>query len=328
VSDHETVCGVAVVDKPVGPTSHDVVGRSRRLLGTRRVGHAGTLDPMASGVLVILAGEATKLASYLTAHDKRYEARVAFGLATDTLDAEGSPTRAAEPPAWLREDLARLAEGRDPAEAPRIFSAIEAERARTAQTPPAFSAIQVGGVRSYDRARAGEAVELDDRPVEVRSLRVIGASAEGDGPYVDLEVAVSKGYYVRSLARDLGDRLGVPAHLARLRRTASGPFTLEEAVALDDLRPERLVSLDASARRALPTGTLAPSGELRARRGQRLAEADFLHVPPIGPPSAWLDGEGRLVALGTRQADGFTLLRGFAGDEPAGSPAPGKEPGK
>ena len=209
----------------------DVVARLRRLLGTRRVGHAGTLDPMATGVLVALVGEATKLGAHLTLHDKRYTARVAFGRATDTLDAEGQTTATAEVPAWLRDELARGDV------AGRLGEALALERARVEQVPPAFSAIQVDGRRSYDRARAGEDVSAAAARRSPSSI----CRVPWDPPrrrlrrraWVDLDLHVGKGYYVRSLARDLGERLGVPAHLAALRRTASGPFTVAQSVRLD-----------------------------------------------------------------------------------------------
>jgi tRNA pseudouridine55 synthase len=303
---NEEISGVVVIDKPVGPTSHDVVGKVRRTLGTKRVGHAGTLDPMASGVLVILVGEATKLGPYLTADRKRYRARVAFGTATDTLDREGRVTAEAEVPAWLRDELA--GEPR-----PRLEAAFAAERARVAQVPPAFSAIQVGGRRSYDLARAGEAVELAERPVQVIALGLAGADPLA--AHIDLDLEVTKGFYVRSLARDLGDRLGVPSHLAALRRTASGSFTLD-AAAQPDAGPDALRGalhpLDAAARAALPAASLTAEGALRARQGKRLGEADFTVLPPVGEPSAWFDPGGCLVAVGERAVEGsFSVLRGF-----------------
>jgi tRNA pseudouridine55 synthase len=313
--------GVLVVDKPAGMTSHDVVARVRRLLGTRRVGHAGTLDPLATGVLVVLVGEATKLGAYLTAQRKRYEARIAFGRATDTLDAEGATTRSAEVPAWL------LAEIAAPPREGRIASALGAERARSEQVPPAYSAIHVEGQRSYERARAGEAISLAARPVTVEALGVTGSGVPKlpDLPFVDLYLDVGKGYYVRSLAHDLGERLGVPTHLAALRRTASGPFTLDRAARLDD-GPDALRSalqpLAEAAAEALPVGRLTDEGAGRARQGKRLAEAHFTALPPFAGASAWLDPEGRLVAVGARVAPdsagdpamggaGFVVHRGF-----------------
>jgi tRNA pseudouridine55 synthase len=323
--------GVVVVDKPQGPTSHDVVGRVRRMLGTRRVGHAGTLDPMARGVLVILVGEATKLGPYLTAHDKGYLATVAFGSATDTLDAEGRVTRTAEVPAWLREELAAL-----PAVGARLGEALAAEAARTEQVPPAYSAISVDGRRSYDRARAGEDVELAPRTVEVRALRILEGAAPVPAPvpvpvpdpWLVLELEVSKGYYVRSLARDLGERLGVPAHLRALARTSSGPFHVRDAVRLDagaEALRAGLIPLADAASRALPCGRLTAEGAVRTRQGKRLSALDFVELPPLDQASAWIDPDGRLAAVGTRSAAGsatdpavkdehcFVMHRGFAG---------------
>jgi tRNA pseudouridine55 synthase len=301
--------GILIVDKPVGPTSHDVVGKARRKLGTRRVGHAGTLDPMASGVLVLLVGEGTKLGPYLTAHWKRYRARVAFGLATDTLDREGTETARAEIPAWLREELAAIAHGAAPG--PHLAAAFAGELARAGQIPPAYSAIKVEGRRSYDRARNGEEVELPEREVTLRGIVAAGADAAGELPFVDVDLDVSKGYYVRSLARDLGQRIGLPAHLAGLRRTASGPFTLERAVQLDHIQPDGLIPVPTAAMEALPAGRLTEEGSLRAHHGKSLNEGNFVVLPPIGEASAWLDEGGRLVAVGTRLATELVLHRGF-----------------
>lgn len=329
----DNVEGVLVVDKPRGPTSHDVVARLRRALGTKRIGHAGTLDPMASGVLVVLVGEATKLAGYLTAQDKRYEARVALGVGTDTLDAEGKVTETRPIPGWLAEEIGDLER------APRIAAAIAAERARRTQVPPAHSAIQVGGRRSYALARAGQAVELAPRPVEVRSIALRGASrSRREGappsdamPELTLELEVSKGYYVRSLARDLGEHLEVPAHLTALRRTASGAFTLDRAVALDalcapspgdDALRRALLPLAEAAAIGLPTARLTEAGAQRARLGQRLRHDDFDAPPPLGDTpddaaaAAWLAPDGRVVALGSAWIEGgeprYSVLRGFS----------------
>ncbi len=295
---------------------------------------------MASGVLVILAGEATKLVPYLTAQDKRYDAIVALGAATDTLDAEGEITAEAPLPAWLAEELSagptadegaapptRPSGGATPERAesfaakfaviaPGIEAALEAERGRREQVPPAHSAIQVGGRRSYERARAGEAVELPPRAVAVRSLRATGATASP--PRLSISMEVAKGYYVRSLARDLGARLGVPAHLAALRRTASGALTLERAVPLDagaDALRAALIPLEDAARLGLPGAQLTEEGARRARLGQRLSAEDFAGPPPE-QAAAWLGPDGRLVAIGAPVADttnGWSVLRGFVG---------------
>lgn len=307
--------GILVVDKPSGPTSHDVVNRLRRLLGTRRVGHAGTLDPMASGVLVMLVGEATKLGPFATSHDKEYVACVAFGRATSTLDALGETTHEAEVPGWLREELALAARGPLPATA-RLAEALAAELARTSQAPPAFSAIKVGGRKAYDLARAGEALELAERAVEVHTLEVVGARHDDDQTAVELRVRTAKGYYVRSLARDLGERLGVPAHLAALRRTASGPFTLADATRLDAERLSAAVlPLAESARRCLASAELTAIGAERARMGKPLDASSFAGPSPGDGPAAWLDPEGHLCAVGQRSDEGeYRVVRGFGGE--------------
>jgi tRNA pseudouridine55 synthase len=283
--------GVLVVDKPRGPTSHDVVASVRRALGTRDVGHAGTLDPMATGVLVVLVGEATKLAPYLTADDKAYEATVRLGEATDTLDAEGIIVATRPVP---------------PDVAARLDAALEAERARAAQVPPAFSAVHAAGARAHERARRGEAVELAARPVAVRSL---------DARWLDdrdlwLTLVVSKGYYVRSLARDLAERLGTVGHLISLRRTRSGAFGLESAVAptAPDLAAH-LLPLGAAAMRALPSATLTARGEADARAGRRVRREDRSSVHE--GPTAWLSHAGALVAVGIDENGSGRVLRGF-----------------
>lgn len=325
--------GLLIVDKPSGPTSHDVVARVRRALGTKRAGHAGTLDPMASGVLVVLVGEATKLAPFLTAHDKRYEATIALGVATTTLDAEGERTAEEEVPGRLLTELAAVAEALGEARpdesgaatasieerAPLLFAALAAESARTEQMPPAYSAIKIGGRRSYDLARAGEAIELAPRPIAVRALRPVGASAATDGggrPFIALDVDVSKGYYVRSLAHDLGARLGVPSHLAALRRTHSGPFSIDQATPLD-AGPRALLAalrpIAEAASQSLAVARLTAPGAARARTGKRLRDEDFSLGPPsTGELSAWLDPEGNLVAVGLAEHESLVIRRGFA----------------
>lgn len=317
MAERASLDGVLVVDKPQGLTSHDVVARVRRALRERRVGHAGTLDPLATGVLVVLVGEGTKLAPYLTAADKRYTARVTFGTGTATLDADGEIVARAEVPEPLLAELGAIE--RDGAGSPDglLAAALRAETERTSQAPPAFSAIQIEGVRSHELARAGKAVDLAPRPVAVRALRVIAARA-APAPSVDLDVLVSKGYYVRSLARDLGDRLGVPAHLSALRRTESGAFTLDHAIALDagegPLRAA-MAPLAEAVRRAMPAARLTEAGALRARQGKPLAIADFAEgaAPPPAGASAWLDAAGSLVAIGeARGTSAFAVLRGFA----------------
>ncbi|MGD0525813.1 MAG: tRNA pseudouridine(55) synthase TruB [Polyangiaceae bacterium] len=298
-----------VLDKPRGPTSHDVVARIRRALRTREVGHAGTLDPMASGVLVVAVGEATKLVPWLTAHEKAYEATIALGVETDTLDAEGRETRRAPLDAAL---VLALADSRGPSIAPRLRSALEVERARTAQVPPAFSAIQKDGERAYARARRGEAVALEPREVRVHRLEVVACCEEP--PWLTVRVEVAKGYYVRSLARDLAGGLGTLGHLTSLRRTRSGCFTLDEALPLDtpvDELAARLEDLTRAAARALPVARLTEVGARDAHHGRAVQPADI--DAPVPGPCAWLTPRGDLVAVGELDASGVgRVLRGFA----------------
>jgi len=211
--------GILVVNKPQGMTSHDVVDVVRRLYGTRKVGHAGTLDPMATGVLVICLGQATRLAEYLSQHDKSYQAVVRLGQVTDTYDAEGRVT--AESPGAL------------PARE-TIEWALEPFRGMILQVPPAYSALKVQGQPLYRRARRGETVNPAPRPVVIRRLEL----TNWDAPLATLEVDCSPGTYIRSLAHDLGMALGCGAHLAGLVRTRSGHFTLNDAQPLEALEQE------------------------------------------------------------------------------------------
>ncbi len=212
--------GLLIVDKPAGMTSHDVVARIRRLAGTRRVGHAGTLDPMATGVLVIGLDKATRLLGHLTLTDKVYQATIRLGQATDTGDAEGTVTGGAPasglPPAAVR------------AAAAALTGPIE-------QVPPAVSAIKVGGRRSYQLAREGAPPVHKPRPVTVWSFTVGDVRRAGDLLDVDAEVRCSSGTYIRALARDMGEALGVGGHLIMLRRTQVGPYGLSAAHRLEDL---------------------------------------------------------------------------------------------
>jgi tRNA pseudouridine55 synthase len=287
------VSGVAVVDKPRGLTSHTVVAQARRLFGRKDLGHAGTLDPMATGVLLVLVGQACKLSGYLTAESKRYVAEVTFGRATNTLDAEGQTTA----------ETQVSAEQLSPAAVARAF---EAERGRREQTPPAVSAIKVAGERSYALARQGNAPELPPRAVQVLALDLLELSP----PLLRCELYVSKGYYVRSLARDLGERLGMPAHLSALRRVASGPFTLEQAVAWPASEPPALLGLAAAAAAALPVCQLKGDAVPRARQGKPLTPEDFSELPEVPGPGAWLSPDGELVAIGSTTGE-LRVLRGF-----------------
>lgn len=287
--------GVLVVDKPVGPTSHDIVARARRLYQTRSVGHAGTLDPAASGVLLLMFGEAKKLSNYLTAQSKAYVAEVSFGRSTDSLDAEGNTLEEqALPDDWLRT--------RD------LTAALDVERARTLQVPPVVSAIKLAGQPAHRRVRAGESVELAARAVHVDELELLDLQ----GNSARFALHVSKGYYVRAFARDLGACLGVPAHLSALRRTQSGAWSLEHASAWPLEAPAKLIATADAAAACLPTGCLTLEGVIRARQGKQLRDSDFSQLPPEAPVSVWFDPDRRLVSLGERvEAGTFRVLRGF-----------------
>ena len=310
---------VLVVDKPKGPTSHDVVAKLRRALRTRAVGHCGTLDPMATGVLVVAVEEATRLVPWLTADDKAYEATIRLGMSTDSLDADGVETGRSAIGAELEGELAALASAASlpsfpslDSLAPRIASALDAERTRTMQLPPVISAIRVGGERAYELARRGEAPELALREVAVRRLEVLGGGLEPE-PHLRVSVDVAKGYFVRSLARDLAVALGTLGHLTALRRTRSGAFTMADAVSLE-AGPEALraalLPVERAAARALPVSVLSAEGATAAGHGQRLMPGQVRD--PHDAPSAWLDEAGLLVAIGEVDADGSgRVLRGF-----------------
>jgi tRNA pseudouridine55 synthase len=215
------VDGILVVDKPIGPTSHDIVGLVRRLAATKRVGHGGTLDPFASGVLPLFLGRATRVVEFHLGERKRYRATVCFGASTTTDDLEGELTEATGP-APVRDIVE--------AELPGLIGTIE-------QRPPAYSAIKVGGRRAYAMARAGETVELRPRTVTIHELTLTGwDDIDAQRPIAVLDVDCSAGTYVRALARDLGERVGSAAYLGALRRTAAGSFGVADALSLDAIR--------------------------------------------------------------------------------------------
>ena len=307
---------VHVVDKPLGATSHDVVAQARKLLGTRQVGHAGTLDPLASGVLVLLVGDATKLSPFLSGSDKSYLAWVALGAATPTLDAEG-------PIAELG-DAGRL-------ESDAVEAALAPFLALEEQLPPAYSAIKRGGVKGYQAARRGEALELPPRPAGYRSLELLAFAPErlalpqrfapdeagrwapdpaGRSPALPetlaplptalIRATVRAGTYLRAFARDLGAALGVPAHLSGLVRTRSGRLTLEGAIALEALPDSEGLSLAKAL--PYPLMPLDEEGVARTRMGQRPSLRAEGRVGLIDPG-------GALVAVAEVQAGRTRLLR-------------------
>ncbi len=308
-SGTDRVSGVLVVDKPRGPTSHEIVKRLRRALRVPAIGHCGTLDPMATGVLVVVIGEATKLVPWLTAHDKSYEASMALGVETDTLDAQGRESRRQAPGA---EVLDALAGWRPGAAEGLLERALQVERGRTSQLPPAYSAIRSGGQRAFDRARRGESVELAARPVQV--LRVELTRCLAEPPSLDLSVDVGSGYYVRALARDFAASLGTVGHLTALRRTRSGCFRVEHAIPPDRPVEEleaRVHPLARAAALALPVVRLTDAGVHEARHGRPVAPGD-MDVRTRGD-AAWLSPAGDLVAIGTVTDDGRgRVVRGMA----------------
>jgi len=279
--------GVLVVDKPSGVTSHDVVAIARRSLRERRIGHTGTLDPLATGVLPLACGRATRLVRFLTASDKDYEAIIRFGLVTDSYDTTGT-------------ELQRCA--RRPTR-DAIERTIESLRGEYLQMPPPFSAKKIGGTRAYTLARQDAAVELT--PVPVRVSRADLLMFDGDVAMVAL--TCSAGFYVRAFAHELGQQLGTGACLQELRRTRSGQFGLEEAVTIEELQS------DTARSRLLPLETLLPTlpvvhltdeGRVRVSHGR---DIETVHYEPVMTPPAdrvrLLDAAGRLIAVaepGTR----------------------------
>ena len=251
--------GLLIIDKPAGPTSHDVVSRMRRVLHERRIGHTGTLDPMATGVLLLVVGRATRLAKFLSACDKSYEAVVRLGFSTDTADAEGRP-------------IGLFFHGPLPARKV-IDAALAGFRGTFLQQPPAFSAKKIDGTRSYKLARAHPALPALPTPASVTAHAIDIVSIDGDA--VTLRVDCSAGFYVRSLAHDLGQRLGIGGHLASLRRTRTGDFTVDQAVSLDTAERDPQDAIDAMIPPAdmlpgLASVTLTAEGVLRAVHGREL----------------------------------------------------------
>lgn len=274
--------GVLAVDKPAGRTSHDVVAAARRALGTRKVGHAGTLDPMATGVLVLGAGRATRLLGYLGGQGKAYEATVVLGASTSTDDAEGETVATASPASLAAVDERA------------VDAAVAALTGPIAQVPSSVSAVKVDGRRAHALVRAGEEVRLAARPVTVARFAVVARRRSESRIELDVEVECSAGTYVRALARDLGAALGVGGHLARLRRTRSGPFTVADCCPFDAMAPERLIPLAEAARLAFPSTALDEPSAAAVLHGRRVPWPAEL---PSGEPCALLGPDGSLLAI-------------------------------
>ncbi|WP_279367449.1 tRNA pseudouridine(55) synthase TruB [Microbacterium testaceum] len=273
--------GILLVDKPGGITSHDVVSRARRALGTRKIGHAGTLDPMATGLLVLGVEGATRLLTYIVGADKTYEATVLLGVATDSDDADGVET--------ARADAAAVAAVTDEA----IAAGIADLTGDIQQVPSTVSAIKVAGRRAYDLARAGEEVELKARSVTVSHFEV-RETRRGEGA-IELDVVVdcTSGTYIRALARDLGRAVGIGGHLTALRRTRIGAFDVAAAASVDDIAEDALVAPATAA--AVVMGVLAVGDDEARdlRHGKRIDGGGRL----TGAVAAAIDPEGRLIGV-------------------------------
>jgi tRNA pseudouridine55 synthase len=300
--------GALILDKPAGLTSHDVVARVRRIIRERRVGHTGTLDPFATGVLVVLVGRATRLAQFLTGAEKEYEATVCLGFATDTGDLTGQPIDQAAPISVRHYDPEEIEAG------------LASLRGEIDQVPPMYSAKKVQGRKLYELARRGEEIERKPLRVMIHELKSIAMSKnvfltrnQDGSANLKLRVVCSAGTYVRSLAEVLGQRLGTTAHLAALKRTRAGDFTLSNALTLealqecdhDNIAATRLLSPDAALSRLSFV-------HLKAADAERTLHGMPVSVTAVG---SWMDGEnvrmrredGRLLAVGRFDADSKTL---------------------
>jgi tRNA pseudouridine55 synthase len=282
--DADVPPGLLLVDKAGGMTSHDVVARARRVLSVRKVGHAGTLDPMATGLLILGVGAATRLLGYVGGHDKTYEATIRLGQATVTDDREGEVLTTASTADLGDED---------------IRGALAAQTGPLQQVPSSVSAVKVDGRRSYDRVRAGEVVELAPRSVTVHRLDVHGITRpEPDLVDVEATVSCTAGTYIRAIARDAGSALGVGGHLTALRRTASGPFSVDRAASVEDAGAALIagegtgfLGLTEAATTVFPTRALTEEEARALFYGQRIAASG------APGPHAAVDPAGRLVAL-------------------------------
>lgn len=295
--------GVLVIDKPAGCTSHDVVARVRRALGESRIGHTGTLDPLATGVLPLVIGRATRLASMLSGADKQYEAGVRLGWATDTYDSTGRPDRADGGGSATDVDAAGPRPAPPGIDSAAIEAALAAFRGTYQQTPPRFSAKKIDGVAAHRRMRRNQDVEMTPVTVSVSEL-VLLEYADG---FARLRLTATAGFYVRSLAHDLGTALGCGAHMESLRRTRAGSFGLDDAVALEEVQAEgpaawrRLLPLERLLP-GVPAVTLTAGGARRASHGNTLGPADLADPDGSGPlaPGArlrLLDGDGALLGI-------------------------------
>ena len=275
---------MVLVDKPSGPTSHDMVAKLRRIMGTRRVGHSGTLDPMATGLLVVGVERGTKFLAHVVAHDKRYEATVRLGAATHTDDAQGEVLSTAVPA-----DLEALTEE-------RIRAAFDAQRGDIMQRPTSVSSIKIDGKRAHELVREGQEVVLPERPVTIFSLEVLDVVFGVDATScIDVRISVhcSSGTYIRAIARDVGEALGVGGHLTQLRRTSVGPFDISEARTLEQLEkaPQLSLNLDEAMVRCFDVREVSESEGVDLSLGKWLQPVGRKGVHAAVTPS------GRAIAL-------------------------------
>lgn len=293
--------GILLVDKPQGVTSHDVVARSRRALGTRKIGHAGTLDPMATGLLVLGVGSATRLLTFMVGLDKTYEATIRLGVSTDSDDADGIETARADAGITGAVDDDRIA------------AAIADQTGEISQVPSRVSAIKVGGRRAYDLARAGEHVELKARTVTVSRFDLLATRREGDVIDLDVIVDCTSGTYIRALARDIGEALGVGGHLTALRRTRIGPFAVDDAT--PEVTPETVLLESADVAASVLGSIAVTADEARdLRHGKRLiGAADRL----LTPNPAAIDPDGRIVGIVERRGDDIKSKMNMAEEDSA-----------
>lgn len=290
------VSGILLIDKPAGPTSHSVVAAARKRLGTRRVGHAGTLDPMATGLLILGAEQSTKLLTFLVGQDKTYLATIRLGQETVSDDAEGDVTQTA--------DRDRI----DAVTTEAIEAEIKKLTGNILQTPSQVSAIKVAGKRAYDLVREGVEVELKARPVTVSRFEVEGVSRESG--FIDIEVAVdcSSGTYIRALARDLGNALGIGGHLTALRRTRVGPFSVETAIAVDEIEAARLIRPAMVAGQIMPVLKVTEQESIDLGHGKRIK-----CVSPNSDATAAVFGEVLVAIVGITNGEA-RVVTGFLHD--------------
>lgn len=295
--------GVLLVDKPQGPTSHAIVAMARKALGLKKVGHAGTLDPMATGLLVLGVGSGTKLLTYFVGLDKTYRATIRLGQATHTDDAEGEPVGQPALPEQL-----------DSLDSSRIEQAVQRYRGDIDQIPSSVSAVRIDGKRAYDRVRAGEDVDIPSRRVTIHRVDVIEIRRAGPWWDIAVEIDCSSGTYIRAIARDVGNDLGVGGHLTALRRTRVGPFDVDDAIDPEDITAESLIALGQAAAAVMPLVALSTAQATELSHGKHI----FVEAPEGSKPDtavACVGPDRDLVAICSISQSVSNILVGFPRQE-------------